>query len=207
MAEAATSTEVGNLNDQMVEDNVLVIKNSKIGNVIPLSVSKITLRNLHLAILLVKTVFVVPTIMITYQSTSSEIANVLSYIFYLVLLLDLGVSYLEYYKLLKMPAIARIVSPALKLLTILAALMTIAIYLGTISYWFLALQYIIINGGVEVLYLFYSELDRIDGKHGLISSGIATEEKIGLLGTNEKAPNQAEVVENDTEKNKFTSGV
>lgn len=199
--------EVKKIDDKTVENQLLSIRKSKIGNAIPIALNRITLRNLHLVVLIVKSALVVPTVMITYQGTEpNRLLSILSYILYAFVLLDTIASYLEYYKLLTAPALVRMLAPICKVTCLLVVLIATAASLRAVTYWLLALSYLVINIAVETLYLFYSELDRIDNKHGLVSAGIAAEEKLGLLGVDGKDTAEAVAAIGD-EENRFTREV
>lgn len=194
----------GETNEQ-VEQKVLALRDSRIGSAIPISMDKITLRDFHLMNIVMKTAWVVPTAMLTYHGTADVFAlGFLSYLFYGVYIVDIAASFIEYYKILMLPTLVRMLIPVIKLACILISLMTGAVKHKSYIYGIMGIIYLIFSATLDGLHLFYSELDRIDRKHGLSSSVVESEKNIDLLGVKpEKSQEQGFV--DEQRENRFTA--
>ncbi|ELA42684.1 uncharacterized protein VICG_00436 [Vittaforma corneae ATCC 50505] len=146
--------------DEKIEQNIEIIKESRIGKAIPRELKNMRQKDLHFIALLIKTILLIPIFMFTFDEGKSLVIGhtAIVYILYVSILADIIVSFSIFFKFINLPAVVRIGVPGFKLLILLIFSIILAIsHDNNIFFYFLELIFYLLCIWIEFLHFFYSE--------------------------------------------------
>lgn len=146
--------------EQKVEGTVNAIKESTIGKTIPTKVDNIKEKDLHFLSILMKSIISIPIFMISFDDNGkdSTLNNVVVYILYAALAIDISAAYIYFFNILNIPEIAKIGIIGFKTLLVLIYVIMLTVRHNHIGFYLLGAGFYLLTLILDFLHFFYSEI-------------------------------------------------